>query len=183
MKVLFTEASVIIIIFSFFLINFFCFKYCQKKLTQTGCLTDQISLFNYLHNILKFNEEFSVKLIGRWELYDRNIKTQGIIPQGITTTETSIIKHDNFYWFSNHLKPRGFEFRKVYFRKYFGDTVTLIKNRKIKTQITSEWFLLCQRALVHKTFTLLSSSISRNFSKTILCLKDIANKAEIIKCS
>ena len=33
-------------------------------LTQTG-FTVQMSLFNYLHNIQKFNEEFSIKRTGR----------------------------------------------------------------------------------------------------------------------
>ena len=49
--------------------------------------------------------------------------------------------------------------------------------------MTSECFMLCQQMCVCDEITLLSNSISRNFAKIMLCLKDMTNLAEIFEKS
>ena len=45
----------------------------------------------------------------------------------------------------------------------------------------SKWFLLRQRMYVSDEVTLLSNSISKDFAKIILYLRDMANLAEIFE--
>ena len=47
--------------------------------------------------------------------------------------------------------------------------------------MTSKWFLLCQQMCVCEKVSLLSNSISRNFAKTMLCLRDMTNLAEMFE--
>ena len=49
--------------------------------------------------------------------------------------------------------------------------------------MTSKLFLLCHRMCVCEKVTLLSNSISRNFAKIMLCLRDMTNMAEIFESS
>ena len=49
--------------------------------------------------------------------------------------------------------------------------------------MASESFLPRQRMCVNDEFTLLSNSISRNFAKIMLCLRDMANLADIFERS
>ena len=70
------------------------------------------------------------------------------------------------------------EFSKCIFKKHFGEIVSLIKY-----QITSELILLCQRSFVCGEVTSLSNSISRNFAKIMLYLRDMTNLAEIFEKS
>ena len=49
--------------------------------------------------------------------------------------------------------------------------------------MVSESFLPRQRMCVSAEFTLLSNSISKNFAKLTLCLRDLANLADIFKRS
>ena len=93
------------------------------------------------------------------------------------------MKLNNFYDFVNHLQLRQVELLNYIFKRHFGDIVPFMKNRKIQTQITSEWFPLFQQTCACEEVTLFSNNFLRDLAKTMMCLRDMPSITENFKRS